>query len=152
MKTLADPAVKQEIIARLRKVGSQDDRHWGRMTSNQMLCHLSDSFKGVMGEKPLGRKSNVISRTVIKWIALKAPITWPHGVKTMPEMDQAIGGTPPAEFERDLQDLEVLINRVTSPNRDFQWTQHPNFGPLSEWEWQRWAFLHVDHHLRQFGA
>jgi hypothetical protein len=152
MKILADPAVKQEIITRLRKVGPNNKRQWGRMTSHQMLCHLSDSFKGVIGEKPLGRKSNIISRSLIKWIALKAPITWPHGVKTMPEMDQAIGGTPPAEFDSDRQDLEALIGRITSANRDFQWTQHPAFGPLSEWEWQRWAFLHVDHHLRQFGA
>jgi hypothetical protein len=152
MKILADPVVKQEIIARLRKLGPNDERHWGRMTSHQMLCHLSDSFKGVIGEKPLGHKSNIISRSLIKWIALKAPVSWPHGVKTMPEMDQAIGGTPPAEFDLDRQSLEALIGRITGVSRDFQWTQHPAFGRLSEWEWQRWAFLHVDHHLRQFGA
>jgi hypothetical protein len=122
------------------------------MTPNQMLCHLSDSFKGVIGEKPLGRKSNFVSRTLIKWVALRAPITWPPGVQTMPEMDQEIGGTPPAQFERDRARLEDLIDRVTSANRDFQWTEHPGFGALSEWEWQRWAYLHVDHHLRQFGV
>jgi hypothetical protein len=152
MKNLDHPGVKQEIIARLRKVGPENERRWGKMTPNQMLCHLSDSFKGVIGEKPLGRSSNFVSRTLIKWIALRAPITWPHGVKTMPEMDQAIGGTPPAEFESDRAGLEDLIDRVTRTDRDFRWTEHPGFGPLSEWEWQRWAYLHVDHHLRQFGV
>jgi hypothetical protein len=152
MKTLADPVVKQAILERLRKVSLEKERRWGSMTPNQMLCHLSDSFKGVIGEKPLGRKDNLASRTLVKWIALRAPITWPHGVKTMPEMNQAIGGTPPAGFEEDRGELEQLLDRWTRANRDFQWTQHPIFGPLFEWEWQRWAYLHVDHHLRQFGV
>jgi hypothetical protein len=30
-------------------------------------------------------------------------------------------------------------------------TPHPILGPLSQSEWHRWAFLHTDHHLRQFG-
>ena len=29
---------------------------------------------------------------------------------------------------------------------------HPIFGPLSHAAWLRWAWLHTDHHLRQFGA
>ena len=29
---------------------------------------------------------------------------------------------------------------------------HPIFGPLTTWEWQRWGWLHADHHLRQFGV
>ena len=29
---------------------------------------------------------------------------------------------------------------------------HPLFGRMSEAAWLRWGYLHVDHHLRQFGA
>jgi len=29
---------------------------------------------------------------------------------------------------------------------------HPIFGWMSEASWMRWAYLHTDHHLRQFGA
>ena len=36
------------------------------------------------------------------------------GVKTMPEVDQEIGGTRPVEFERDLRELENLVERFTS--------------------------------------
>lgn len=28
---------------------------------------------------------------------------------------------------------------------------HPIFGRLSRAAWLRWAYLHMDHHLRQFG-
>jgi hypothetical protein len=29
---------------------------------------------------------------------------------------------------------------------------HPLFGRMSDADWLRWAYLHADHHLRQFGA
>ncbi len=32
-----------------------------------------------------------------------------------------------------------------------QLATHPYFGNLTKWEWMRWAYLHADHHLRQFG-
>ena len=64
----------------------------------------------------------------------------------MPEMDQQAGGTPPANFERDVRDLLILMQRFL-PGRK---TQHPMFGAMTEWEWARWAYLHMDRHLRQF--
>jgi hypothetical protein len=152
MKILADPDCKMEILTRLRRVSTDSQRRWGKMTPSQMLCHLTDAFKGVMGEKDLGRQDNFLTRTVVKWIFLKAPLTWPHGLRTMPEMDQEIGGTPPAEFEKDRVALEEAIDKFTSSNRSFQWHPHPAFAEMSEWEWQRWGYLHMDHHLRQFGA
>ena len=35
----------------------------------------------------------------MKWVALYAPIPWPKGVPTRPEMDQYVGGTAPFEFD-----------------------------------------------------
>jgi len=29
---------------------------------------------------------------------------------------------------------------------------HPVFGPFSTMEWRRFVYLHMDHHLRQFGV
>lgn len=30
--------------------------------------------------------------------------------------------------------------------------RHSIFGPMTSAEWLRWGHLHLDHHLRQFGA
>jgi len=49
-------------------------------------------------------------------------------------------------------DLEALLAAVTVKRRQFVWQTHPLFGPMSETQWLRWGYLHVDHHLRQFGA
>lgn len=29
---------------------------------------------------------------------------------------------------------------------------HPGFGRMSQSDWLRWGYRHVDHHLRQFGV
>ena len=104
-----------------------------------------------MGEKYASPSGNIVHRTLVKWIALRVPLTWPKGVKTRPEMDQEMGGTRPAEFLEDVKELRKIIYRFTDRERDFQWSPHPVFGEMSEEEWQRWGYLHVDHHLRQFG-
>jgi hypothetical protein len=152
VKSLADPHYTGELLARLAQVTPASPRQWGKMTPHQMLCHLSDSFRGVMGERTIADASNVFSRTIMKAVALYAPMPWPHGIPTRPEVDQYIGGTKPAEFARDKADLAHLIESFARPPQDVASYAHPAFGRMSRAQWHRWAYLHVDHHLRQFGA
>ena len=152
MKSFSSSADIAETLARLGQLTPNSQRRWGKMTPHQMICHLNDSFKSVIGERTInGDKSNLLTRTAVRWLALYAPLQWPHGVRTMPENDQQQGGTPPEDFQRDLKALAAMIERVTSTPRDFQWGRHPLFAEMSERDWMRWAYLHVDHHLRQFG-
>jgi hypothetical protein len=149
MKTLNTD--KAEILARLTQLRPDSQRQWGKMTPHQMMCHLTDSFVGMMGGKAVSAKDNFFSRSVMKWVALKSSLPWPHGVKTRPEMDQQIGGTPPQEFEADRQKLRQAIERFAATPRDFSFHPHPIFGAMTEEEWMIWGYKHCDHHLRQFG-
>ena len=74
-----------------------------------------------------------------------------QNILTVPEVDQEVGGTRPGEFTEDLKDVEGLLNTVASRRGIGQWPDHPIFGPMSEGDWLRWAYLHTEHHLRQFG-
>ena len=152
MKSFLNQADRKEILQRLSDLRPDSHRRWGRMTPHQMICHLSDSFKSMLGEKEISSISDPFTRTVVKWIALYAPLPWPRGVKTRPEADQEIGGTPPDDFEGDLRRLVALIGRFTAPAKDMGYHPHPLFGDMSEAEWMRWGYLHCDHHLRQFGV
>jgi hypothetical protein len=152
MKSLSNQIDLATLLERLKKLRPESRRQWGKMSPNQMICHLNDdSFKGVMGEKEISPIGTIFHKTVIKWIALRSPLTWPKGVKTRPEVDQEIGGTPPVEFEKDRKELIQILDRFTRERRDFEWQPHPIFGIMSDEEWMRWGYLHVDHHLRQFG-
>lgn len=122
------------------------------MSAHEMVCHLSDSFLMQIGRKPVSHATSLFHRTVVKWIALYLPLPWLTGIRTRPEIDQEVGGTRPVDFEADVAQLEALLEVVTAPTRSFDGTLHPVFGRMSDAAWLRWGYLHMDHHLRQFGA
>ena len=152
MKTLSNPNDREEIVRRLQTIQPTSQRQWGKMSAHQMVCHLSDGYRMFMGERTVPPAPQRIPRALLKSVALWAPIPWPHGFKAAPELDQQIGGTPPAQFEADIRELLQLLARFTERPKKFQPQPHPHFGPLSEKEWMRLGYLHPDHHLRQFGA
>src|SRR5258705_6274739 len=121
MTSLSDPSVRQSIVDRVARVRSGSKPLWGRMSAHQMLCHLSDSFRAALGEKPVSPATSMLQRTVVKWLALYAPIPWPAGVPTPPEMDQEAGGTPPADFERDRAGLLLLTEQVCASEEGIRW-------------------------------
>ena len=151
MKTMARAQDKEEIVRRQRTIRTDSARRWGRMSAHQMICHLSDSFLGVTGQRHISPASGPLQRTVIKWIALYAPLNWPRGVPTRPEVDQEVGGTKPSSFAADVTQLAMLVELITTRKGCFGPT-HPIFGSMSNTDWMRWAYLHMDHHLRQFGC
>ena len=152
MKTLGNEADRRAMLERARQLTPESNRRWGRMTAHQMICHLADSFKAATGEKPVSLLNVPLLGTIAKWFGLNVPIPWLHGLPTRPEMDQERGGTKPVEFAADLAELEVMVQRFTSTPRDFEWHPHPLFGQMSDRDWWRWGYLHMDHHLRQFGV
>jgi hypothetical protein len=149
MSTLADPNVKSRCCERIATIDPNARPKWGRMTASQMICHLNDSFRVATGEKYASPATNVLQRTIIKWIALRAPMRWPSGVPTRPEIEQGQGGTPPAEWAHDVAELRGLI--VAFADRT-SFAAHPMFGKMSRRDWMAWGYRHVDHHLRQFGV
>ena len=151
MKTMARAQDKEEIVRRLRTIRADSGRRWGRMSAHQMICHLSDSFLAVTGQRHISPASGLLQRSVIKWVALYAPLKWPRGVPTRPEVDQEVGGTKPSHFAADVTQLEMLVELITTRKGCFGPT-HPIFGNMSDTDWMRWAYLHMDHHLRQFGC
>jgi len=99
MKNLSDPQLRQELAARLANLRPDTTRKWGKMTAPQMVCHVTDAFLGIMGDKPMQIPRGVSFWPLMKSFVLYAPIKWPPGVPTRPEFDQvAGGGTPPAQF------------------------------------------------------
>jgi len=122
------------------------------MTSHQTVCHLIDAFHMMTGEKLVSHASGLPQRTILKWVVLYLPVPWPTGVLTRPEIDQEFGGRRPADFRADVADLVMLVKIISAQTRNFNWQIHPIFGRMSEASWLRWGYLHMDHHLRQFGA
>jgi hypothetical protein len=150
MKTLAHSACQQEIAARIAALTPSDSARWGQMNVHQMIRHTADAYYVAAGEIPIAPRKLPMLPRVIKFVALRLPCHWPHGVPSPPEIDQQGRGSPPGEFEHDraalLSALRFFCNRIAEPC-----VPHPLFGRMSVRDWQRWGYLHGDHHLRQFG-
>ncbi|NJK43570.1 MAG: DUF1569 domain-containing protein [Pleurocapsa sp. SU_196_0] len=152
MKTLDQPEVKAEVFTRLRQLSPSSVRRWGKMTPHGAVLHLTDSLHAVTGERGMTFSAPPPSvQAFQRWFALRLPIPWPRGLKTAPENDQLQNGSKPVEFARDVEALIDLAELVAA-NRVTWLEAHPLLGRMSPWDWQRWAYLHFDHHLRQFGV
>jgi hypothetical protein len=152
MKTLARPRDKAAIVRRLTGLTAENAPRWGRMSAHQMVCHLCDSSRMALGQKAVSPAPAPMQRTLFKWIVLYAPAPWPTGFPTRPEIDQECGGTRPGQFAADVDELASLLDVMTTEPSRMDGQVHPILGRMSRRAWLRWAYLHMDHHLRQFGV
>ena len=150
MKTVADPVVVGGLVERLRALNPQTPRRWGTMTANEMLCHLGDAAEMVLRTRPRVKPVPVRRRTLFKALVLWSPIRFPHGVPTNPQHDPKADGTKPVLFEKDRERAIAALERIAAAPGELE-PVHGLFGTMSVADWQRWAWKHTDHHLRQFG-
>jgi hypothetical protein len=151
VRTLAEERDRAQLLARLRAVRPDSARRWGRMSVHQMVCHLADNYRMALGQRPVETTRVPVPRGLVKWAALYAPLPWPRGIPTAPETDQERLGTRPLEFAVDLAEAAALLERVAA-EAGLERRAHTVFGAMTAADWLRWAWLHTDHHLRQFGA
>ncbi|MCL4549406.1 MAG: DUF1569 domain-containing protein [Bacteroidetes bacterium] len=150
MKNILEAAHRNEVIARIEKLSSNDSPLWGKMNVNEMICHISDQIKISHGEIKTEYVGNKFLETVmIKLILLGLPA--PKGkVETVKELKQGVGGTPPKNFDND---KNLLISKIKEFDSTFpadKKLRHPAFGYMNKKQWGRLIFTHLNHHLKQF--
>jgi hypothetical protein len=146
MKSLASAEVVSETRARLLKVEPLDRALWGRMTAMQMMRHVGCAYEVALGERAVQRVKTRAPR-VVKWVALRSGLTWPKNIKTTPELER-VNEEPDGVWEELVEAAVVKMEALATRARE---CDHPIFGPMTATDWQRWGYLHADHHLRQFG-
>ncbi len=149
-RSLVYPADADAIVARLEQFTPEATRRWGTMTASEALCHLSDAFRPALGElDPPEFRVFGLRGAVPKWFALSAPLPWPHGIRGPAQVDPRKLGAKPGSFDSDRARTVAMTRRLIAEASDDR--AHPMFGPMTRGDWLRWGWLHLDHHLRQFG-
>ena len=151
MKTVADPAVLRSLTERHTALRPDSERRWGTLTAHEMLCHLGDAAEMVLRIRPRDRPLLPRRRRVVKWLGLWTPIRWPRGWRTNPAHDPRVAGTRPSAFAADLERALGGLRGLAAARPEAIEPAHGFFGTMSVRDWQRWAYKHTDHHLRQFG-
>ena len=148
MKSIWDTVAQREVHDRLKMLSPDRRSRWGKMSAQQMVCHLGESLKMALGELKVARKNVPIRYPPLKQlIVYVAP--FPKNAPTAPEL---VVTTTPNAWTRDVHDLQVLLDRLVARGQDGSWPEHPAFGRLSPRAWGVLVYRHMDHHLRQFGA
>ncbi len=127
-------------------------RRSGTLTPHEMLCHLGDATAMVLRTRPRTEPVPIRHRFLIRTLGLWAPIRWPHGWPTNPLHDPRAAGTRPSDFARDMARAIAGLEGIAGAASNRLEPVHGLFGVMSVADWQRWAYRHTDHHLRQFGA
>jgi len=151
MKTIADPDVLRSLVSRLGALRADSRRRWGTLTPHEMLCHFGDATAMVLGGRPRREPVRRRRRHVVRWLGLWVPIPWPHGWPPNPLHDPRADGTKPSEFAGDLARAVAGLEGIATAAPNSLEPAHGLFGTMSVADWQRWAYRHTDHHLRQFG-
>ena len=130
---------------------SADDRPlWGEMSVADMLCHLADALRCVLGEARAPKiVPGPLAHRPLNWLLLHV-LPWPKGrVRSPPEFLGRTTDDPCGEREA----LHVLIERFGVLGEHATWPpESPRFGRMTGRDWGILMYKHTDHHLRQFGA
>ena len=151
MKTVLTTADRESLMHRLDALTSSSSPQWGRMNVGEMVCHLGDQLKVALGEVKTPDHSTFVGRQIMRRLVLMG-LPVPKGkIETFAEIDQAKGrGTRPEELDADRQAVKGLLSTFLATESGFQ--DHGFFGPLSKAQWARLVYIHMDHHLSQFGV
>lgn len=149
MRNISDAVVLEDLVSRLRRLAPTQPGLWGTMKAQQMALHVGDACAAVLKQRAFAATPRGGPAGLIRFIVLYVLPRMPRGVKGGANPAAAI--VEPAAFAQDLERAVTLLQQLATEAPDGLADRHPIFGPMTRADWMRWAFLHTDHHLRQFG-
>ncbi|MAS21284.1 MAG: hypothetical protein CMF34_13685 [Leeuwenhoekiella sp.] len=145
MQSLFDQKTFQEIQQRLANLKPETTPLWGKMNAGQMLKHCQRPLEIAVYDKDFGLKSNFLIRTFFK----KSMYDDRPFMKNMPT-PKAFKVTEAVDFNLEHDNLLKLIEKFYGLRDKLDWKPHPVFGKLSQEQWGKIQYKHLDHHLNQF--
>ena len=152
-RSIFDPMAKQEIVGRIETLTSSSKGKWGKLSVAQMVRHLTEANRLAFGEIPMPDRSNLLTRTLIKWMFLsniKPPGREKGKIQTLPEVDIVNLAMTLEGLETEKDHYKQILDRLTSTSQLHH--QHALFGKMSRKDWGNLVYAHADYHLTQFGV
>ena len=149
MSSIFNHGHSAELVARLNKLTPESKALWGKMSVSQMLAHLQQPLKVSLGEKKLKRS---LVGFLFGKMSKKRMLGQDKFSKNLPT-DPNFLIKDDRDFEHERAITIEYLTRLTSGGRDVLTKEaHPFFGKMTENDWDKLNWKHIDHHLRQFGV
>jgi hypothetical protein len=146
--TLFSEANYHAFRTRIENLRPDTQRLWGAMDAAQMMAHVSIPMEVGLGHLVLPIEFHWPLNVLIKWFILRKPAFKPNmqTVRTFVVADQRM-------FDREKQRLLHLLEEAYQRSKaGGPWARHTIFGRMTNQEWGILTYMHLDHHLRQFGV
>ncbi|HEY0894928.1 MAG TPA: DUF1569 domain-containing protein [Sphingobacteriaceae bacterium] len=140
----------EELIDRINCLSPASPGLWGKMTVSQMLAHCNVAYEMTFGDKHPA--PNPFVKLMLRlFVKNKVVSDQPH---------KPNGRTAPAFLVSSEKDFEIEKNRLIRYIQQtqqlgaehFHMKESPSFGKLTQTEWNKMLYKHLDHHLKQFGV
>ncbi len=148
MASTLNADICEALLARIDRLLPDSNPRWGRMTAEQMVCHLGDQLRLALGDLDARPMPGLGRYTPVKQLIIYV-LPWPKGKIQSPLKSRT---TKPSTWVQDVGTLQTLLKRFAEHDRGSAWPQHPYFGTMSGALWAGFTRRHFDHHLTQFGA
>ncbi|NUY80216.1 DUF1569 domain-containing protein [Flavobacterium sp. MAH-1] len=149
MKSIFNQETNAELLERLSKITAQTVPNWGKMNASQMVTHCQKPLDVAEGTLKLPHSfiGKLFGKMVKKQFLSGKPIS-----KNSPTAKEfVIKGTP--DFEKEKSVLEAQIRKFGEKGPDAVANKtHPFFGTMTDDEWGKLHYVHLDHHFTQFGV
>ena len=149
MNSIFDKNNNDALIRRIHLLNENSKPLWGKMNVSQMLSHCQAPIDLALGNIEI--KSNFVLGILGRLFKSKILNTgkFKKNSITLTEFSRSDS----YEFE---QNKIALIKKISTfavlGNESIKRTKHPIFGKMSYEEWDKLQYMHLDHHLRQFGV
>jgi hypothetical protein len=149
-KNLLNKTAAEEVIARVNRLDKNSARQWGTMTVAEMLHHCYRANTTIL-QSDTENKPSTLKQWFMKVLFLYIAPAFPKNVKGPKRIDPKLIRIMEDEFE---EKRRLYIETVKAfPERKTRIVaSHPFFGRLNTKEWGIFTWMHMDHHLRQFGV
>ncbi len=141
-----------DILARIAQLTPDSQALWGTMTVNEMLVHLEIPIRHSLENNDIKDKSTFWSRTFTRFLVLKVISKLPKDAKAPREVNMRKNEAILSGFEVDRAKLYAILADFKTDTNQNTGATHPYFGIFNRNDWSRFHYLHIDHHLRQFGV
>jgi len=136
---------------RICTIQPTSERRWGTMTPARMLAHLRIVFEISLEEREAKDESRAWLMPIIWVLMFEIFTNWPKGkIKASTQfLDDSA-----EDLESERAQLIAAMHRFVkrAENNPDRIVLEPMLGRISLKKWRRAHGVHVDYHLRQFGA
>lgn len=135
------------IRHRFENLTPSASRQWGKMDAAQMMAHLNIPLEVGLGKQTLPMAFPWPLYPIIRWFILRKT----HFSPGMPTADTFVVADH-RQFDVEKQRLLNNLQEAYKLGMNGPWARHNIFGTLTPEQWGTLLYIHIDHHLKQFGG